>query len=71
MIIPLISDKKTVGTLALYGAEAEAFTDHDQYLAEIFTGWAAMAIKKTQLRFEAKQSQEAALTLLANQAASA
>jgi hypothetical protein len=30
-----------------------------------------MAIKKTQLRFEMEQSQEAALTILANQAASA
>jgi GAF domain-containing protein len=71
LIIPLVSDQKTVGTLTVYGAEAEAFTDHDQYLAEIFAGWAAIAIKKTQLRFEAEQSQEAALTVLANQAASA
>ena len=71
LIIPLISDQKTVGTLSVYGAEVEAFTDHDQRLAEIFAGWAAMAIKKTQLRFDAEQSQEAALTVLANQAASA
>jgi len=71
LVVPLISDQKTVGTLAVYGVEAEAFTDHDQYLAEIFAGWAAIAIKKTQLRFEAEQSQEAALTVLANQAASA
>jgi len=71
LIIPLISDQQAVGTLSVYGAEVEAFTDHDQRLAEIFAGWAAMAIKKTQLRFEAEQSQEAALTILANQAASA
>ena len=71
LIIPLISDQKAVGTLSVYGAEVEAFTDHDQRLAEIFAGWATMAIKKTQLRFEAEQSQEAALTVLANQAASA
>ena len=49
----------------ILGEEAQ----HDQ--TEIFAGWAAIAIKKTQLRFEAEQSQEAALTLLANQAASA
>ena len=71
LIVPLISDQKTVGTLSVHGAEVEAFTDHDQCLTEIFAGWAAIAIKKTQLRFEAEQSQEAALTLLANQAASA
>ena len=70
LIVPLISDQKTIGTLSVYGAEVEAFTDHDQYLTEIFGGWAAIAIKKTQLRFEAEQSQEAALTILANQAAS-
>jgi GAF domain-containing protein len=69
LIIPLISDQKAVGTLSVYGAEVEAFTDHDQCPTEIFAGWAAMAIKKTQLRFEAEQSQEAALTFLANQAA--
>jgi GAF domain-containing protein len=71
LIIPLVSDQKIVGTLSVYGAGVEAFTDHDQRLTEIFAGWAAMAIKKTQLRFEAEQSQEAALTLLANQAVSA
>jgi GAF domain-containing protein len=71
LIIPLVSDQRTVGTLSVYGAEAEAFTDHDQCLVEIFAGWAAMAIKKTQLRFEVEQSQEAALNILANQAASA
>jgi GAF domain-containing protein len=71
LVIPLVSDQKTVGTLSVYGAEAEAFTDHDQCLVEIFAGWAAMAIKKTQLRFEVGQSQEAALNILANQAASA
>jgi GAF domain-containing protein len=71
LIIPLVSDRKTVGTLSVYGAEVEAFTDHYQRLAEIFAGWAAIAIKKTQLRFEAEQSQEAALTVLASQAASA
>lgn len=60
LVIPLVSDQKTVGTLSVYGAEAEAFTDHDQCLAEIFAGWAAIAIKKTQLRFEAEQSQEQA-----------
>jgi GAF domain-containing protein len=46
-------------------------TEHDQRLAEIFAEWAAMAIKKTRPRFEAKQSQEAALTVPADQAASA
>jgi GAF domain-containing protein len=71
LVIPLVSDQKIVGTLSVYGAEAEAFTGHDQCLVEIFAGWAAMAIKKTQLRFEMEQSQEAALTILANQAASA
>jgi GAF domain-containing protein len=71
LIVPLISDRKTVGTLSVYGAGVEAFTDHDQCLVEIFASWAAIAIKKTQLRFEAEQSQEAALTVLANQAASA
>jgi GAF domain-containing protein len=71
LIIPLVSDQRTVGTLSVYGAEAEAFTDHDQCLVEIFAGWAAMAIKKTQQRFEVEQSQEAALNILANQAASA
>jgi len=71
LVIPLVSDQKTVGTLSVYCAEAEAFSDHDQCLAEIFAGWAAMAIKKTQLRFEVEQSQEAALNILANQAASA
>ena len=71
LVIPLVSDRKIVSTLSVYGAETEAFTDHDQCLAEIFAGWAAIAIKKTQLRFEAEQSQEAALTILANQAASA
>jgi GAF domain-containing protein len=71
LVIPLVSDQKTVGTLSMYGAEAEAFTGHDQCLVEIFAGWAAMAIKKTQLRFEVEQSQEAALNILANQAASA
>ncbi len=71
LVIPLVSDRKTVGTLSVYGAGVEAFTDHDQCLVEIFAGWAAIAIKKTQLRFEAEQSQEAALTILANQAASA
>lgn len=70
LIVPLASDQKIVGTLSMYGAETEAFTDHDQCLAEIFAGWAATAIKKTQLRFEVEQSQEAALTMLANQAAS-
>jgi GAF domain-containing protein len=71
LVIPLVSDQKIVGTLSVYGAEVEAFTDHDQYLTEIFTGWAAIAIKKTQLSFEVEQSQEAALTILANQTASA
>jgi len=71
LVIPLVSDRKIVGTLSVYGAEVEAFSDHDQCLVEIFAGWAAIAIKKTQLRFEAEQSQEAALTILANQAASA
>jgi len=71
LVIPLVSDQKTVGTFSVYGAEAETFTDYDQCLMEIFAGWAAMAIKKTQLRFEMEQSQEAALTILANQAASA
>ncbi|NIM04736.1 MAG: GAF domain-containing protein [Armatimonadetes bacterium] len=71
LIVPLVSDRKTVGTLSVYGAGVEAFTDHDQCLVELFAGWAAIAIKKTQLRFEAEQSQEAALTVLANQAASA
>jgi GAF domain-containing protein len=71
LVIPLVSDQKIVGTLSVYGAEAETFTGHDQCLVEIFGGWAAMAIKKTQLRFEMEQSQEAALTILANQAASA
>ena len=71
LVIPLVSDRKIVGTLSVYGAETEAFSDHDQCLTEIFAGWAAIAIKKTQLRFEAEQSQEAALTILANQAASA
>jgi GAF domain-containing protein len=71
LIVPLISDQKTIGTLSVYGAGVEAFTDHDQRLTEIFAGWAAIAIKKTQLRFEAEQSQEAALTVLASQAASA
>jgi GAF domain-containing protein len=71
LVIPLVSDQKTVGTLSMYGAEAEAFTGHDQCLVEIFAGWAAMAIKKTQLRFEVEQSQEAALNIGANQAASA
>ena len=71
LVIPLVSDQKTIGTLSVYGAEVEAFTDHDQRLMEIFAEWAAIAIKKTQLRFEAEQSQEAALTVLASQAASA
>ena len=71
LIVPLISDQKTVGTLSVYGTKAEAFADHDQCLTEVFAEWAAMAIKKTQLRFEAKQSQEAALTVPADQAASA
>jgi GAF domain-containing protein len=71
LIIPLVSDQETIGTLSVYGAEVEAFSDHDQCLVEIFAEWAAIAIKKTQLRFEAEQSQEAALTILANQAASA
>jgi GAF domain-containing protein len=71
LIIPLVSDQEKIGTLSVYGAEVEAFSDHDQCLVEIFAGWAAIAIKKTQLRFEAEQSQEAALTILANQAASA
>jgi GAF domain-containing protein len=71
LIVPLISDQKTIGTLSVYSAEVEAFTDHGQRLTEIFAGWAAIAIKKTQLRFEAEQSQEAALTVLASQAASA
>jgi GAF domain-containing protein len=71
LIVPLISDQKTVGTLSVYGAEVKAFTDYDQCLTEIFAGWAAIAIKKTQLRFEAEQSKEAAFTLLANQAATA
>jgi len=71
LIVPLISDQKAIGTLSMYGANVEAFTDHDQCLAQIFAGWAAIAIKKTQLRFEAEQSQEAALTFLATQAASA
>jgi GAF domain-containing protein len=71
LIVPLISDQKTIGTLSVYGAGVEAFADHDQCLTEILAGWAAIAIKKTQLRFEAEQSQEAALTVLASQAASA
>jgi GAF domain-containing protein len=71
LVIPLVSDQKIVGTLSVYGAGVEAFSDHDQDLVEIFAGWAAIAIKKTQLRFEAEQSQEAALTVLASQAASA
>jgi len=71
LVIPLVSDQKIVGTLAVYGAGVEAFTNHDQCLVEIFAGWAAIAIKKTQLRFEMEQSQEAALNILANQAASA
>jgi GAF domain-containing protein len=71
LVIPLVSDQKIVGTLSVYHAEAEAFTSHDQCLVEIFAGWAAMAIKKTQLRFELEQSQEAALTILADQTASA
>jgi GAF domain-containing protein len=71
LVIPLVSDQKIVGTLSVYGAEAEAFTNHDQCLVDIFAWWAAIAIKKTQLRFEMEQSQEAALNILANQAASA
>ncbi len=71
LIVPLISDQKTLGTLSVYGAEAEAFTNHDQCLVEIFARWAAITIKKMQLRIEAKQWQEAALTIPANQAASA
>jgi GAF domain-containing protein len=71
LVIPLVSDQKIVGTLSVYGAEVEAFSDHGQCLVEIFGGWAATAIKKTQLRFEVEQSQEAALTILADQAASA
>ena len=71
LVIPLVSDRRIVGTLSVYGAEVGPFADQDQRLAEIFAGWAAIAIKKTQLRFEMEQSQEAALTVLANQAASA
>jgi len=71
LVIPLVSDRRIVGTLSLYSAEVEAFTDHEQCLAEILAGWAAMTINKTQLRFEVERSQEAALTVLANQAASA
>jgi len=70
LVIPLVSDQRIVGTLSVYGAEVGAFTDLDQCLTEIFAGWAAIAIKKTQLRFEAEQSQEAALTILADQVAS-
>ena len=71
LVIPLVPDRRIAGTLSVYGAEVEAFTDHDQCLAEILAGWAAIAIKKTQLHFEVEQSQEAALNILANQAASA
>jgi GAF domain-containing protein len=71
LVIPLVSDRRIVGTLSLYSAKVGAFTDHEQCLAEILAGWAAMTIKKTQLRFEVEQSQEAALSILANQAASA
>jgi GAF domain-containing protein len=71
LVIPLVSDQKIGGTLSVYGAEVGAFTDHDQDLVEILAGWAAIAIKKTQLRFEVEQSQEAALNILANQATSA
>ena len=67
----LVSDQKAIGTLSVYGAEVEAFTDHKPTPYGDIRQWAAMAIKKTQLRFEAEQSQEAALTFLANQAASA
>jgi GAF domain-containing protein len=71
LVIPLVSDQKIGGTLSVYGAEVGAFADHDQDLVEILAGWAAIAIKKTQLRFEVEQSQEAALNILANQATSA
>ena len=71
LVIPLVSDQKIGGTLSVYGAEVGAFADHDQDLVEILAGWAAIAIKKTQLHFEVEQSQEAALNILANQAASA
>jgi GAF domain-containing protein len=71
LVIPLVSDQKIVGTLSVYGAEVGTFADYEQCLAEILAGWATMTIKKTQLRFEVEQSQEAALTVLANQTASA
>jgi transcriptional regulator with GAF, ATPase, and Fis domain len=71
LVIPLVPDRRIAGTLSVYGAGVEAFTYHDQCFVEILAGWAAMAIKKTQLRFEVEQSQEAALNILANQAASA
>jgi GAF domain-containing protein len=71
LVIPLVSDQRIVGTLSTYHTETEAFTGHDQCLVEIFAGWAAMAIKKTQLRFEVEHSQEATLNILSNQAASA
>lgn len=67
LVIPLVSDQKIIGTISMYGTEVRAFTDQDQCLAEVFAGWAAIAIKKTQLRFEMEQSQEAALTVLAEQ----
>ena len=71
LVIPLVSDQKIVGTLSVYGAEVEAFSDHDQCLTEILAGWAAIAIKKKRLRFEVDQAREAALTVLAKQGASA
>jgi GAF domain-containing protein len=71
LVIPLVPDRRIAGTLSVYGAGVEAFSYHDQCFVEILAGWAAMAIKKTQLRFEVEQSQEAALNILANQAASA
>jgi transcriptional regulator with GAF, ATPase, and Fis domain len=58
--LPILADGHVAGTVNLYAAPDDAFTDHHNELAAVFDAWAPGAVTNADLSFSTRQTAEQA-----------
>lgn len=60
LTLPILSGDTAIGSVNLYGATPDAFTDHHQAIAAVFHAWAPGAVTNADLSFRTRDEAEQA-----------